>query len=191
MRAFFAVIDRYAEAGAAERDALENDIWQLYGTDRAILALDMSEFSLTVRRDGILSYLCRIRRMHAITEPVVKDRGGEVVKYEADNLLAAFADADQALAAAVTMRERLLQDRLAQPVSIGLGFGRILLIPGVEAHGDAVNVAFKLGEDVAVTGEILASREFVEALREPASQMADPQNISIAGLQLQAYRIRG
>jgi len=190
MRAFFSVIDRYAEADAEARPAMEAEIWQRYGVDRALLALDMSEFSVSVRRDGVLSYLCRIRRMHAITEPVVRAHDGDVVKYEADNLLAAFTDADQAMRAAVAMRELMMNDPHAQPVSIGLAYGRILLIPDTDAHGDAVNTAFKLGEDVALTGEILASADFVAALGEAQSYTLEPQQISIAGLRLDAFRVQ-
>lgn len=189
MRAFFEVIDRYAQADADTRKTMEADIWQCYGVDRAVLALDMSQFSLSVRRDGILSYLCRIRRMHAVTEPVVLAHGGEVIKYEADNLLAAFADANQAISAAIEMRELMMNDASAQPVSIGLGYGRILLIPNSDAHGDAVNTAFKLGEDVAETGEILASSAFAEALDNQHRYELEPQQISIAGLQLDAFRV--
>lgn len=189
MRAFFAVIDRYSEADADTRQAMEAEIWQRYGVMRAVLALDMSEFSVSVRRDGVLSYLCRIRRMHAVTEPVVLQYGGEVVKYEADNLLAAFPDANQAMEAAVAMRHLMMNDSQAQPVSIGLGYGRILLIPNSDAHGDAVNTAFKLGEDVALTGEILASRDFVDALGSQHSYTLESQDITIAGLRLDAFRV--
>ncbi|MDB5972382.1 MAG: hypothetical protein JWQ90_4832 [Hydrocarboniphaga sp.] len=193
MQTFFATIDRYAEADDNSRQAMEADIWQRYGVDRAVLALDMSEFSLSVRRDGVLSYLCRIRRMHAITGPVVLEHGGEVIKYEADNLLAAFADANEAMKAAVEMRHLMMNDARAQPVSIGLAYGRILLIPNSDAHGDAVNTAFKLGEDLAETGEILASRPFAEALgtdhRSDHCYRLEPQDISIAGLRLDAFRV--
>ena len=189
MRAFFTEIDRYAQADEATRKTMEADIWQRYGVMRAVLALDMCHFSLSVRRDGVLSYLCRIRRMHAITEPVVIGHGGEVVKYEADNLLAAFADARQALKAAVAMRELMMNDSAAQPVSIGLGYGRILLIPHSDAHGDAVNTAFKLGEDVAEAGEILVSSAFAEALGTPQGYELEPQQITIAGLHLDAFRV--
>jgi adenylate cyclase len=189
MRAFFSAIDRYADADAETRKNLETEIWQKYGVDRAVLALDMSQFSLSVRRDGVLSYLCRIRRMHAITEPVVLEHGGEVVKYEADNLLAVFTDANEALKAAVKMRALMTGDTRAQPVSIGLSYGRILLIPDSDAHGDAVNVSFKLGEDVAEAGEILASHEFTEALGADHRYELEPQQITIAGLHLDAFRV--
>ncbi|WP_428309822.1 hypothetical protein [Hydrocarboniphaga sp.] len=189
MQAFFAAIDRYSDADTETRETMEAEIWQRYGVMRAVLALDMSKFSVSVRRDGVLSYLCRIRRMHAVTAPVVVEHGGEVVKFEADNLLAAFADAKEAMKAAVKMRHLMMNDTRAQPVSIGLSYGRILLIANTDAHGDAVNTAFKLGEDVADTGEILASRAFADALGASHHYALEPQQISIAGLQLDAFRV--
>lgn len=71
---------------------------------KAVLALDMSGFTLGVRRDGILSYLCRIRRMQKLTLPIVVSHGGELVKHEADNLLAIFDEPERAVEAAVAFR---------------------------------------------------------------------------------------
>jgi class 3 adenylate cyclase len=189
MRAFFDAIDRYAEAGVDERRRIDADIWARYGVTRAVLALDMAEFSIAVRRDGVLSYLCRIRRMHAVTAPVVQAHGGEVIRFEADNLLAGFPDPNQALRAAIRIRRLMNEDALAQPVSIGLAHGRILLIPDADAHGDAVNTAFKLGEDVALSNEILASRDFVDALDPQHGCALEAQDIHIAGLRLDAFRV--
>jgi len=189
MRSFFAEIDRYADAVATQRASLEAAIWARYGRDRAMLALDMSDFSLSVRRDGVLSYLCRIRRMHAITAPLVARHGGEVVKYEADNLLAAFEQPRSALAAAIVIHQQMHADPQAQPVSIGLSYGRVLLIDGCDAHGDAVNTAFKLGEDVARRSEILACGHFIDAIGADHGHRIEARPSTIAGLQLDAWRI--
>jgi class 3 adenylate cyclase len=189
MKAFYSEIDRYAAAHPSQQTAIEAEIWDRYGVNRAVLALDMSEFSLSVRRDGVLSYLCRIRRMHAITEPLVIAHGGQVVKYQADNMLAVFETPALALKAALAMRKALIEDIRAQPVSIGLCYGRVLLIPGIDSHGDATNVAFKLGEDVALAGEILASANFVRALEGNQFARLEAQTIHIAGLTLEAYRV--
>lgn len=188
--AFFAIIDRYAQAAPEQRAALEADLWQRYGVDRAMLALDMAGFSLAVRRDGVVPYLCRIRRMHAITGPLVQSHRGAVIKYEADNLLAAFADADDALQAALAMRTALLAEQPPIVVSLGLSYGRVLEVPGWDAHGDAVNVAFKLGEDLAEAGETLASAEFVAALGDRRHTAGlEAQTLHVAGLSISAYRV--
>jgi len=51
---FNALVERLAGAGADEKRAIEATIWERFGVERAVMALDMSHFSLTVRRSGIL-----------------------------------------------------------------------------------------------------------------------------------------
>src|SRR4051794_15560817 len=93
MKAFFALIDRLLTAAAESRSDIERFIWESYEREMAVLALDMSAFSLSVRRNGVISHLCHIRRMQLLTEPIVRENGGQVLKYEADNLLAVFDEA--------------------------------------------------------------------------------------------------
>lgn len=56
-----------------------------------------------------------------------------------------------------------------QPVlTVGVETGRVLLFPG-DCYGDPVNIASKLGEDLAKPGEILFSADFVSAARKDAT----------------------
>jgi adenylate cyclase len=48
VHAFFALVDRLSTAGADERTRLEAEIWDRFGVEKALLALDMSHFSLSV-----------------------------------------------------------------------------------------------------------------------------------------------
>ena len=92
MKTFASLLDALIAAPPDRRDAIEELILSTFQRKRAVLALDMSGFTLAVRRDGILAYLCQIRRMQKLTRPIVLAFGGEVVKNEADNLLAVFED---------------------------------------------------------------------------------------------------
>lgn len=191
MQNFYALIDQYAAAATGQREAIEAEIWQRYGVVRAVLVLDMCLFTASVHRDGVLPYLARIRRMHSVTAPIVAAYAGEVVKYQADNLLAVFPDAAQALDAALSMREQLLDETPTQCVGIGLAYGRILLVPGWDSHGDATNLAFKLGEDVASSGEILATTDFIKALDASNKYHHEQRTFTIADLQLEVFSIAG
>lgn len=191
MQTFYALIDQYAAAAPWQREAIEAEIWQRYGVVRAVLVLDMCLFTASVHRDGVLPYLSRIRRMHAVTGPIVAAYSGEVVKYQADNLLAVFPDAAQALGAALSMRQRLLEGTPSQCVGIGLSYGRILLVPGWDSHGDATNLAFKLGEDVANSGEVLATADFIKALDASNTYHHEQRTLNIADLQLEVFCIAG
>lgn len=69
--------------------------------------------------------------------------------------------------------------------SIGIGYGAILNIAGEDMYGDEVNLASKLGEDVAQRGEILltaAARARIDPARGGTATRAE--SVSISGLAL-------
>ncbi|HUQ27038.1 MAG TPA: hypothetical protein VM051_00505 [Usitatibacter sp.] len=190
MQAFLALVDRLSTAAGAERAQLEAEIWARFGVDKAILALDMSQFSLSVRRSGILSYLALIRRMQALTAPIVAAHGGQVVKYTADNMIAAFDEPAAAAQAALAIHEEIRTRDAGFRVSVGIDYGRFILIPGSDCYGDAVNVACKLGEDVADAGEVLLTEAARARLAASPVFALAPQQVSISGLELTVHAVR-
>lgn len=189
MQAFYALIDRLDRCQGEERAALERMLWDTFGVNACVLALDMSGFSRTVRAEGIVGYLARIRRMQQVSTPIVTAAGGDVVKYTADNLMAVFDSAAQAVVAAEEIRRACLS--MAEPleVSIGLACGRFLYVPHTDCFGDPVNVAFKLAEDIAGNGEILATDD---VLAELAHELQDDdwQHSEVSGLRLRFAPLR-
>ena len=195
MQSFYALIDEMNAAPPAERARVEEAIWKTYGAEKAILALDMSHFSLSVRRSGILPYLGLIRRMHRVTGPIVRECRGEVVKFVADNLLAVFAEMTDAVAAAVKINQALVDTPVSagtEPLSVAIGIdhGRFVLIPGQDCYGDPVNIAYKLGEDLARPGEILITAAARERLGAAFAYALAEQQVSAGGLTFKAYRVK-
>jgi adenylate cyclase len=190
MQSFFALIDHVNACSGAERTKAEEAVWNRFGVEKAVLALDMSQFSLSVRRDGILSYLASIRRMHVVTEPIVRAGGGEVVKYVADNLMAVFDGANEAVHAAVRINHALADAQAGISVAIGIDYGRFLMIPGKDCYGDTVNIAYKLGEDLARPKEILITAAARERLKPDFPHGLNEQPVSFSGLQVTAYGVR-
>lgn len=191
---FYARIDQLRGASLADRADLEAKIWAEYGVEKAVLALDMSHFSLYVRRNGILAYLGLIREMQLLATPLVEASAGHVVKCEADNLMALFdspALAIQAAAAihgALEIRAANAGDR-ALEVSIGIDFGRILWIRGADCFGDSVNLAYKLGEDLAHSGEVLVTDRARATLPASLPYPLEELRMSISGLEFTVYRV--
>ena len=187
-RSFFDLIDRMEELAPADRAALEQEVWRDFGVQMAIMALDMSQFSVSVRRSGIVTYLQLVRRMRLLTAPLVAASGGAVVKYEADNMMAVFPDAPQAVGAAIAIhREFARTGRIT--VGIGIDFGKFLRIPEHDCFGDPVNIAYKLGEDVAQAGEILITTAARERLGAGLQAALRERHVSVSGLELQAYGV--
>ena len=192
---FFGLVDRLNELPAAARGGVEEQIWTEFGVERAVLALDMSHFSLSVRRSGILGYLGLIRRMQVITRPIVEAHGGSLVEFHADNLMAVFPDVAAAVEAALAMNRALGAELNADggpliEVGIGIDHGRFLFVEGCRCFGDTVNTAFKLGEDLAQAGEILLTANARARLPDTFPHALDEQQFSISGLELIAYNIR-
>ena len=189
MQAFLALVDRLNEAGGEERARVEAEIWERFGVERAILALDMSQFSLSVRRAGILPSLGLIRRMQALTGPIVERHGGAVVKYTADNMIATFARVGEAAAAAIEINRAISEGGERFSVSMGVDFGRFLLIDGSDCYGDPVNVACKLGEDVAGSGEVLLTAAARAGLDPAFPHALRDQKVSVSGLEVHVFAV--
>lgn len=189
MQDFFTLVDRLSEAGAEERARIEAEIWRRFGANKAILALDMSQFSLSVRRSGILPYLALIRRMQALTAPLVAVNRGRVIKYEADNLFASFDEPADAVRAAVAINQIIMRGGERFSVAVGIDYGRMLLIDGADCYGDTMNVACKLGEDVAQSGEVLLTQAAAERLGPGFPYRLAPQQVSVSGLEVNVFSV--
>lgn len=189
MQAFLALVDRLNAAAAGERARVEAEIWERFGVERALLALDMSQFSLSVRRSGILPYVGLIRRMQALTAPLVAARHGTVVKYTADNMIATFATADAAADAALAINRAIVEDGARFAVAMGVDYGRFLLVDDSDCYGDPVNVACKLGEDVAQAGEVLLTAAARARLAPGFPHELREQVVSISGLEVRVFAV--
>lgn len=192
MKAFSMLLDRLTAATPEERPVIERLLRDSFGKRKAVLALDMSNFTLMVRRDGILSYLCQIRRMQRLTLPIVVSHQGELVKYDADNLLAVFDEPVHAVEAAIAMHQaaaRSGREGAALTFSIGIDYGEVLLIAESDCFGDAVNLAHKLGEDIAQAGEVLISPAVRERLGAVPRFRLREVRLSVSGVDLLAYSV--
>lgn len=196
MQEFYGYLDRFTRARGPERAEIERAIWQRFGREAYPLVLDMSGFSLSVRRDGVVQYLGQVRRMQEIAGGITETGGGEVVKFVADNMFALFADIGQAVSAAVAIQQAFIAanadaasgQRIA--CGIGIAYGRLLLVPGRDYFGDSVNVASKLGEDLAAAGEVLVAEEAFARLPAGHGIAAEPVEFSLSGLGLRARLVR-
>lgn len=176
-------------ARAAE---LEAAIHAEFGREVAVLVLDLSGYTRLTQRHGIVNFLTLVQRMRALARPEVAARGGCVFKTEADNLFARFDDVPAALAAARALLAAFARDNAGREAEaglhggVGIGYGPCLVIGDTDLHGNEMNLACKLGEDLARQGEILLTPA---AHARAAVADARPVDFTIAGLELQAWSI--
>ena len=178
-----------------ERQSIERSLWDEFGAEYAVFVLDMSGFSLLTRKYGIVHYLSMVRRMQMTTEPIVKSYGGFMIKYEADNCFAVFPDPLSAVNAAIAMQHAFRAENLLTSedldihISCGIDYGKMLIVGREDCFGDPVNRASKMGEDLAVAGEILVTKDAMQMIPATAGIKAREMNISISGITIPAYLI--
>lgn len=183
------------ESDPARRKLLEDSIWQKYGSENTAFVLDMSGFSLLTRKYGIVHYLSMIRRMQLTVEPIITSHGGRIIKFEADNCFAVFPEPASAARTAITIQHAIASANLVTTddmdihVSIGIDFGKILILNEDDMFGDAVNRACKMGEDIGKADDILITKDAMDMIPEEADIRGNLIEVSIGGLTLPAYQI--
>jgi adenylate cyclase len=174
---------------------VDRQILQQFETTCAVLILDMASFSYAVQRFGLLHHLAQIRRMQVAVERVVIRFKGRIVKFDADNVFAVFPRVKPALEAAVQINREIEAVNLSTPneddiaVSIGIGYGKILLLPH-DFFGNEVNLASKLGEDIAQNHEIFlteAARKQLKGKKLPFQKL----NLAVSGVKIPAHQWQG
>jgi adenylate cyclase len=178
----------------AERAAeIDREIVRSFERRVAILAMDMCGFTEISLTHGIIHFLAMIRQMEEVATPAITGNGGRVVKQEADDIFAIFAEPAQALEAALdilrafTAINNVLPPERQLHGSIGIGFGDTLVIGDEDMFGSEMNVACKLGEDIAGRDEILITTAAYTAL-PPARYLCKPVHFALGDLDIHCYR---
>jgi class 3 adenylate cyclase len=160
------------ERGRPDADIADVDrrIWARFGCRRAILFTDLSGFSRQVEKFGILHFLHVIHQQRKLFFPLLAAHRGQILKEEGDSLMVVFEGIADAFDCAVKMQHATIAHNAGLPpeehvlLCVGLGFGDVLLIGNQDVWGREVNVASKLGEDTAKSGQILLSTAAMTAL---------------------------
>jgi class 3 adenylate cyclase len=179
--------------------AIDKEIWDRFGETHAVWVLDMCGFSRLTMRYGITHFLAMIHRLHGIVRPLIARHAGRVVKTEADNVFAVFGRVEAALAAARDVQEHLATANAFLPedwdlhASIGIGWGELLMIADDnDFYGNELNLASKLGEDIAEAGETLLTVAAHDRLIDegPSVTLAfDMREIIVSKMTLKAYAL--
>ena len=158
---------------AADRDSIDQRIWDLFGEEWCIMATDLSGFSRGVAEFGIIHFLQTIFESERILVPVVENHDGILLKVEGDSFFVIFRNVQKAIRASIEMQRTTVRYNAARVpqehvlLCVGLGFGRVLRIGDADVYGAEVNAASKLGEDIAKAHEILVTK----AVRDAAESL--------------------
>lgn len=147
----------------ADKEMIDQRIWDLFGEDWCVMFTDLSGFSRRVARFGIIHFLQTIFESERLLVPVIEEHDGILLKSEGDSLLVIFRKVNKAIQCSLKMQEILIEYNKDKPdeekilLCIGLGFGAMLCIGDTDVFGAEVNAASKLGEDTAEAWEILVT----------------------------------
>jgi len=190
---FEAIAESKDEAALA---AAAPGLWDRFGETCAPLVLDSTGFTRTSRKAGILHFLRIFLRMREIAAPHLEAHGCFAWRSLADNLYAEFPSPDRALEAAMAIHHAVAEaDLLLEPgrpfrVCIGIGWGRVLRADGFGVFGDEMNLACKLGEDIAEGGETLLTEAAFGALERRKATLFDRRETVISSTAIPFFAAR-
>jgi len=176
--------------------SVEADIYEQFGKTVAMVFADSTGFTRISQKYGILHFLSRMIQVRECLGPVLEAHGCIMHHFEADNIVAAFQNVDDAVRAVAAMHEALraskimLSDDEPYQMCIGIGYGRVLDAGEDEGFfGEQVNLASKLGEDIASAGETLITPD---AYRHASGELVgggELLSMEISGMRVEYYRI--
>src|SRR5262245_28256237 len=163
---------------------------------RAIVFTDTADFTVRTRRDGILHFLMVFDRVARQAGAAVRPARGQLLKVEADSLLLAFPDVGRAcrgverLEALLFRLNRRVPENEQLRFSFGLGYGDVLELD-TDVFGLEVNLASKIGEDLACPGEVLLTPAAASALEGTplAGRLVDHGSVDFTGQTLVIRRL--
>lgn len=188
--AFFARLRRRTKANA---DDVDRVLEARCVRELTVMMCDSSGFSRKTHDYGILQFLAVMTRCYDKLVPVVSAHGGSTIAHGADNLLAVFPDPAHGVAAACAMQAWLgrhnegKHDREQFNLCIGLHHGKILRLKD-DVYGDKVNIAAKIGEDLASKDEILVTGE-AERLLPPRVKRKYVRTVALGGKEFELYQV--
>ncbi len=195
MPKFYQMLDELNAATKSEQTHLKERIWNTFGIEKAVFVLDMSRYSSTIYTRGVFHSLKMIRMLRSTATPIIKKFKSEILEQKADNFLVIFDQSLDAVNAAVALNQTFDKVNRTTPeleniyIKVGIDFGKFLRVDEVGFFGLPINLASKLGEDLAERSELLISDTVFERIKEALKWPVEKIKFSVSGLELAAYKV--
>ncbi len=184
---------RKALASGIEVAAAEEELFARFGTRCAVVVMDSSGFTRLSKEYGILPFLACFVRVRDLIEEVFGRFRCREFHSEGDNIYAEFETAGDALEAALAALGAVGDARLPAAdgspfrTSIGIGYGTLLRSEDEGLFGDEMNLASKLGEDIANPGEVLLTESAYASISGKQKKLFSLRQTAVSGLQITHY----
>ncbi len=193
---FDELVARFADEPDPDKaEGIRRSIWDKFGTKGTVFISDMASFSSTSRKVGVCHFLKMIHRARQIIAPIIEGNNGVLLKCDADNCYAFFEKPDDAINASFEVNSALFKANdsfgIAEQIylSVGIDYGRVLLVGDVDFFGDPVNTASKLGEDLAIREEVLVTRRAIDQSDFEIPELAERMVARISEIEIQYVRL--
>ena len=179
----------------AEIELARQHIWERFGAEGAVFISDMASFSSTSRKVGVCHFLKLIHRARQIIAPLIAKNDGLLLKCDADNCYAFFRHTDDAIRASFDINEALFRhnDEFSMTeqicLSVGIDYGRVLLVGDIDFFGDPVNTASKLSEDLAIRADTLVTQRALEHATFHVPETAESMVGRISDIRIRYVRL--
>ena len=190
-KTFFKLMFKRNARNAAALDARINN---LCGTELTVVSCDSSGFSKKTHEHGIIEFMDTMVKCHHALEKIVARHGGVTLCDKADNLMLLFDGPLMATACSIEMhrwlkkRNKSLPEHKQYNICVGIHHGHLLRFKE-DAYGPAVNVAFKLGEDVAGKGELLITGQ-VNVIIKKKYRTEYSKHVTIGSVPFDVYKVK-
>ena len=162
----------------------------------AVVITDSSHFTFRTKEFGIIQYLAVLREAYKKLNHIISENKGALVKEWADDIFAVFDNPDDALFCVLKMQEflaernKIVSEKEKFTICAGISFGDVLYL-GNEIFGDVVNMASKLGEDIAEKDEILLSENAYQNLKNKDQfKINKIENMNISDVTFDYYKLK-
>ena len=198
-RRLVAFLRRRTRAQAARRPELDGKTFPDLFRKRAVVFTDTADFTLRAAKDGILHFLMVFDAVAAVAASVVRRTKGELVKVEGDSLVIRYDDANAACRGVMDLEDAIQGYNRGRPDNeqvhfrYGIGYGDVL-DTDEDVFGLEVNLASKIGEDLAEPGAVLLTPCAAAALEPGMLKRVVPYRIITFGRQgipVQRLKLRG
>ncbi len=193
---FDELIAQYARCELAdEQTRIRNRIWEQFGACGATFISDMANFSSTSRKLGVCHFLKLIHRARLVIAPIIAANNGTLLKYDADNCYAFFPTTDDAIQASLNINAEIFRSNQALDISdhiylsVGIDYGDLLLVGSEDFYGDPVNTASKLGEDLAIKGEVLVTERAIAESGYVAPENVERMVARVSDIEISYLRL--
>ncbi len=169
----------------ALRDQAEREI--------TVFICDTSGFTRKSHQYGIAQFLAVMTRGYRSLAPIFRKRGGLIVSQHADNLVAVFPEPASAVQASIEIQRKLRRFNIGKHdadqfhLCIGIEHGPCYVLTD-NIYGACVNVASKLGEDLAGKGQILVTGGVAKHLKGRIKTAYD-RSAEIGGRLFELYKV--